>query len=635
MLGSLVMEGQAEVASYLEGHEEIVRSLLGIVRHHAQTSVSNSTADERSVNLISLLEAVLRTLRSMTRIVGPHRSLAFEPENLKSLVLLLRENINSGSLHRQNICQYASSVLTNSCDSETKQKALLQASVHNLGANMLGSSAARTVEAALDLLAVMCRENTSIASAIVSLQLNGTPLALNLFELCGSSQQRPEVKLLASVLLTNLHRCRAFSGEQAKDVTRILLPALTALLEEHGLVQVRAPLVLAFLLGGGEESLQLAALGCNAVGRLAALLNAMESSRELNRGYGASGSNGAKRQVEQAGENALIALAALTANRDECRKLVIETPGLLRTAVRLLDSPIAGLRSAACQCIRSLSRSVKNLRTHLVDAGLVQPVVRLLASPQEEAAVRTAACATLCNLVLDFSPMKAAVLESGAVVHFIRLLTPGPGDRDTGLRLNAIWAIKNLLYMADATTKRAVLQHLSFDILHVLCNDTDRDIQSQALNILRNLACGDEGDILQLLQGFGLERLLNLLTERMGKGSRKDAILQALYVVVNVATGGNMPRDAIMASAPLLDLLRHHILTPIDDEIRLAAIWCVINLTWPDDQDSGKRVSTLRGLGFEDALRRTITSLPANASIDLNDRAALALEHFTESFHRP
>ena len=100
-----------------------------------------------------------------------------------------------------------------------------------------------------------------------------------------------------------------------------------------------------------------------------------------------------------------MAIAAICSLKEECRKQVIDAK-VLPHIVSALENPDASIRAAACQCTRSLSRSVKNLRTNLVDAGIAVPLVKLLSDDSMD--VQTTASATICNLVLDFSPMKKA-----------------------------------------------------------------------------------------------------------------------------------------------------------------------------------------------------------------------------------
>lgn len=56
------------------------------------------------------------------------------------------------------------------------------------------------------------------------------------------------------------------------------------------------------------------------------------------------------------------------------------------------------------RCTVSLSRSVKTQRTALMDGGIARPLVKLLADSNSSVVLE--ASAALCNVVLDFSPIK-------------------------------------------------------------------------------------------------------------------------------------------------------------------------------------------------------------------------------------
>lgn len=69
--------------------------------------------------------------------------------------------------------------------------------------------------------------------------------------------------------------------------------------------------------------------------------------------------------------------------------------------------------------------------------------------------------ATLCNVVLDFSPMKRIVIERGGVKQLVSLVHSTNPD----LRLNASWALKNMLFQTDLATKKEVMSHLGWSNL--------------------------------------------------------------------------------------------------------------------------------------------------------------------------
>jgi len=129
-------------------------------------------------------------------------------------------------------------------------------------------------------------------------------------------------------------------------------------------------------------------------------------------------------------ETVLVALAALASEKDEYRKNIIENgviPYIIRAlhiennasttapqvlpqkklfpqGQQLLEVNSRNAILAACGAARALSRSVSTLRTSLMDAGLATPLFSLLKCQDTE--IQVAATAVICNLVLEFSPMR-------------------------------------------------------------------------------------------------------------------------------------------------------------------------------------------------------------------------------------
>ncbi|KAM3078184.1 hypothetical protein ACMFMG_002519 [Clarireedia jacksonii] len=127
-----------------------------------------------------------------------------------------------------------------------------------------------------------------------------------------------------------------------------------------------------------------------------------------------------------------------------------------------------GVLIAACGAARALTRSVSTLRTTLVDNGLVTPIFPLLSHPDIE--VQIAATATVCNLLMDVSPMKDTLAEYGV----IKVICEHAHSNNAKLRLNATWALKHFVNAVSNDIKRTCLEELGQGwLVQLICDDTE------------------------------------------------------------------------------------------------------------------------------------------------------------------
>lgn len=272
--------------------------------------------------------------------------------------------------------------------------------------------------------------------------------------------------LMAVWLSTMLYRSGLTNKRRESSLALLLVPLLVRMLskdfrsDEDTLLSGRgvstvqsstwaikeqAPKVLAMLVMDSAE-LQKAAVDADAIKKLSQLLKesydplskSSQSSMwspegaEANQAQGKENSNtsrlGAPGLSPQASyvirmrEGVLMALAAIAPFKDDYRKAMIDNgvvPFIIESlkpcdattslALKSTESnlprgnPVTVLL-AACSAARALSRSVSILRTSLIDAGIAVPLFALLNHPEME--VQIAATAVVCNLVLEFSPMR-------------------------------------------------------------------------------------------------------------------------------------------------------------------------------------------------------------------------------------
>ncbi|KAG1178732.1 hypothetical protein G6F70_000240 [Rhizopus microsporus] len=594
-----------------------------------------------------LIEASTRALKAIFTASSSKslRNACITEKHIRDLALILK--VTSGFLIEESsvattseglsfamIAEFTAAIVSKCCDTDTQQLQLQEAGIVQPLVDILHSHCIKAQEAALDALSSLCHENRLLGDIIIQSKSSNTGQTTLSTMLDFAKGKCPAMRLIACTCLTNLYRTGVFT-EPSNDIILIVLPALVKLLQEPtGDIQEKAPLVLADLIKDDEE-MQKAAYDADAISKLAELL-ASVSSREIENHtcqLGIPGMGSTAKRKEKIQENSLIAIAAATLSKEECRTQAIEAK-VLPHVISGLNSKQSGVRLAACQCAKSLSRSVSHLRTSFVDENVAPHLVKLL--HDESQTVQAAACGALCNLVLHFSPMKKSLLEAGAIDKFVQYSK----SNDSNLKINGIWAINNLLFKAELDEKKSVMEALSFDSLVDLLHDQNTTIQEQALEIVRNLVFGEQEDIDWVYEKMGKETLLDVIENKLqtmdthedGEEPVASSILvPTLYIIVNMCSNAEAPkmdltsRDIIVRSA--IELLSHE-----DDAVRVAAAWVLINWTWGDTNDQKEdlvnRCKRLKDLGVQDKLELLIDDDPC---FDVRDRAKTAYTQLSEA----
>lgn len=468
--------------------------------------------------------------------------------------------------------------------------------------------------------------------------------------------------MIVSISLAHIIKVHPFTPKTNEKV----LAGLIELLEYPGEIQIAAAFAIAKVVAD-DPVLQCIACekGYDAISKLGTLLSqaskaSLAISRSSSHARGGSSSSPSSAVTDNPAyrlqEATLTALAALTFSRDQMRRQFIDfsSPPLLPLVVPLLTNGSLGTQVAACRLVRALSRSISILRTSLVDAGVSEKLIAIIKNTEENVDVKVEATATICNLVLSFAPMRQFLMENGGISKLVELCASPHGPT----RLNALWAIKNVIYASETAFKEHVMKELGYGSLTAIAegqvtkytssaaaaaaaameveaaeeDDSEEDdttaLQEQALNIIRNLASSREVDIEATFAGFGGATSFFELLESVIWQRKSDLVTeQAAYILVNIATGSVEHRRALLDRPNLLDALCYFTTHPRSD-VRVAAVWAAMNLTQhasPTPDAVGlEAVKRLRMFGFAEKL----DALRSDPERDVSDRAKALMSRF-------
>lgn len=437
----------------------------------------------------------------------------------------------------------------------------------------------RCVEACLNAMSALARQNGGIVETLA-----GRHNIVTLVQPFTRSTRRT-LRLSVCRLLTIFHK----ADQLPSGLDGIVTTTLVGLVNTDDVnSQICTAYTLVELLLGSED-LQREATDANAVEKLTHVIkfpadsvDRMNTDGRNSRGFMNNGTN-ATPSITLPDEDraalraaAFTALAAVCSEYDEAREKVVKLQ-MLPVITDSLSGSYPDVVMGSVKCMHSLSRSVMIVRRDIVKENVGRVLLNLLSAENREL-VRVASSA-LCNLVLEFSPVRIVVLEKGGTAILVDLLR----SSDEELRKNALWVLKNLFFKADSETKSAVMAGVGYDNLQSLCSDRHPRVRELAMTVVRNLACSGSAEAqskqLDALFAATGDRLISLLSEVLRIDFENVEIaVQALYVVCNIASGTEAHKTCLMDSDIPKLILRWT--SHENERARIAAVWCAINLSW-------------------------------------------------------
>ncbi|EJD53296.1 ARM repeat-containing protein [Auricularia subglabra TFB-10046 SS5] len=411
----------------------------------------------------------------------------------------------------------------------------------------------RLLASALNALAALCKDNPSVAEVFIKVIPPDThvPFA-NIMSFAKS--RNFEVQLGACLCATNILRAQ----------TPVPLITHNAALESHVLtllhlldhmiasplhaptVRSKASFILCALVSDDSHYEQLAT-DCSLLNTvIAAFVSITPTDIEWD-------------EEEAAGsyilrEALLTAATALMLHNEASRQRPATNEDFMAALRVSLAHPEVGVRHAACQAVRAVTRSVHMMRTAVVDAGLGPKLFDIVRKPEEDRRVRIASLAAMCNLITtEHSPARAELIERGGIDRLVELVKAS----DEGMRINAAWAINNCLYKSTYEEKELVMKKLGWDTLNGLIDSRNDEVKEQAISIIKNFAVpasAEHSELEILLEGIGKERLLNCL-QYVLSSSNETLLCRGFEMLVTLAKGRS-DQDLGFCDPPMLARIR-------------------------------------------------------------------------------
>ncbi|KAM2057849.1 hypothetical protein ACFX16_030489 [Malus domestica] len=512
-----------------------------------------------------------------------------QEKNMEFLLSLLNSE-------NENVTGLGTSIIIRSCETTVEQKALCHSGVVKKLISLLEGSLSQR-DNSLESLATIMKNNVEAVSEFVGSE-NGRALS-SLIEL--TKDRYPRTRLLASMCLIVIRNSSSCYLQDIGIKTK-LVHLLLELHDDPGQVGDEAPSAFSSLISE-KLDLQKLAFEANAVDKL---YNHLQKSLLHPKRF----------------EGILLALADVCSKLESCRSRFLSLQALKLVSDALTHDSFE-VRTAACICLRSVSRSIKNLCAgNFMNEMIVPPLVRLLDDPSTS--VQVAALGAIGNVVVDFTMRRSLFGLCGGVKQLVQLSR----SMDSTVRLNAIWALRNLTFLADNACKQEIFMELTASSLASVICDPEPFVQEQALALIRNLVDGCMKSVELVFAEDGM--LLDAVGRQLQNASKDEILIQGMYVLSNVASGNEFHKEAVMqqlipqgdngTQSFILKFLQSN-----ENQLRTASVWAIVNLTFPSSPGAFSRLVKLHDAGIVSQVK----SMVNDPCLDVKLRVKTMLGQFT------
>ncbi|KAK6164136.1 hypothetical protein DH2020_001000 [Rehmannia glutinosa] len=597
---SVLIQSAAAIGSFACGLDEGVKAVLDAGAFPLLMSLISHLNEK-------VVDAGARSLKLIYQSKLAPKYDFLQVKNMEFLLSLLNSK-------NEKVTSLGASIITHSCQTAAEQQALSGAGVIKRLVCLLGGSINQK-DASLESLAAMVKGNPEVASKFMGPE-NGRALGV-VIELM--KDKYPRTRLLASMCLISI-RNTSTSYLQDLGIKSALVLVLLELLDDPGQVGDEAPFVLSGLVTE-KEDMQKIAFDANVINKFCEHLTA--------------GSFQTKRL-----QGIFLALSDLCSKLECCRDRLLDLQ-VLNIVTEALAHDSAEVRAAACIFFKNVSRSVKNLSAgQFMNEAIAVPLVQLLCDSRTSVQYlsslfwifrygyaiehynavtiylavgisrlmknEVAALGAISNVVVNFMARKSVFMECGGVKQLVQLTK----SMESAIRVNAVWALKNLVFHLSNRCKEEILLELTSTTLVSLINDPEASVQEQALGLIRNLVDGTLNSIDCVFGEDG--ELLHAIGRKMRRSTSKVEVqIQGMYALSNVASGNELHKEAVMnqllpQAVDDKETLLVKFLQSSDSRLRTATLWAIINLTYPSSPNTCHRVNKLWNAGIVSQLKNMV-----------------------------